>query len=551
MSFIPSELTSQKVSTLNSTTTPLAGGATYTGTSEDVSAYSQITVFYDSDVSGSTKGLRMEFSTDGTNWDRAKTITPQPEAAQTAFGGVHTLAVISQYFRLLYTNGDTAQSHLRIQTIYHPTKNKELTSTMDQTLNSQIDVQNVRSVLVGQDTAGNFKNSPIDHEGHLIVNIHDPSSSFGEVSMAESTPEVQISFPYNINLATVTTGGTISAGTVSQDSSMAVLSTGSASASTAQIKSKKILKYSPGQGGQVRFTTIFGSGTTGNIQIAGIGDEDDGFFYGYSGQTFGIFKRRNQVDEFIAQTDWNVDKMDGQGGLTNPSNMLLNQQAGNVYQISYQWLGFGSITYYIENDSTGSFVPVHQIKYANNNTQPSIFNPALPIIFETKNIDTINEVIMKTSSAAGFVQGKRVLTGPVFAQSNNAASSTNSNILTIKNRDTFAGKTNKVIVYGRDISIAADGTASVVIDVYRNATLTTPSYTDIETNQSVVEYDTSGTYSAGTGTKIVSFGLAKTDSSYIPFEDFKFELIPGDTVSFISNGSNTSVTCGISWTEDF
>ena len=156
------------VSTDNSTTATLAGDAVYTGTSEDVSTYSQITVSYATDVAGATDGLEMQFSPDGTNWDRSIKITP-PQIGLTAnFGGVHTLAVINQYFRIVYTNGSGAQGHFRLQTIYHRSKNKNLTSRSQQTLNKMNDVELVRQI-----------SRPEDDKNFGLIGYIEQSRKFG------------------------------------------------------------------------------------------------------------------------------------------------------------------------------------------------------------------------------------------------------------------------------------------------------------------------------------------------------------------------------------
>ncbi|MHA2030019.1 MAG: hypothetical protein ACW99Q_11550, partial [Candidatus Kariarchaeaceae archaeon] len=77
------------------------------------------------------------------------------------------------------------------------------------------------------------------------------------------------------------------------------------------------------------------------------------------------------------QEDWNIDTMDGNG----PTKMVLNPQKGNVYQIRYQWLGFGELDFYIEDDQTGKFQLVHSIKYTNRNTVPSLRRPSLKSLF--------------------------------------------------------------------------------------------------------------------------------------------------------------------------
>lgn len=126
------------VSTVNSSTATLGGAAVFTGTSEEVKDHSIITVMVDSDVDGT---LAMQFSTDGTNWDRAKTVVVDQEIGS---GSVHTLEVISQYFRIVYTNGAGAQGHFRLQTIYHGFKSGFLTSSPDQVISKINDAQITR-----------------------------------------------------------------------------------------------------------------------------------------------------------------------------------------------------------------------------------------------------------------------------------------------------------------------------------------------------------------------------------------------------------------------
>ena len=127
------------VSTTNSSSTPLSGAAVFTGTAEDVSDYSTTTVFVDSDVSGS---LSMEFSVDGTNWDRTKIVPVDVEDIGT--GSVHTLEVVSQYFRVVYTNGASAQAHFRLQTLYNKYRSGFLTSSPDEVISKVNDAQIVR-----------------------------------------------------------------------------------------------------------------------------------------------------------------------------------------------------------------------------------------------------------------------------------------------------------------------------------------------------------------------------------------------------------------------
>jgi len=127
------------VSTNNSTTTPLGISAVFTGTGDETTSYACITVLIDTDVDGM---LSMEFSTDNTNWDRSKDV-PIIQAIST--GSVHTLEVVSKYFRVVYTNDVIGQTHLRLQTIYHSAKSVFLTSSPDEVISKINDAQVVRN----------------------------------------------------------------------------------------------------------------------------------------------------------------------------------------------------------------------------------------------------------------------------------------------------------------------------------------------------------------------------------------------------------------------
>lgn len=102
------------ISAANSSTANLAAGAVFTGTSEEVTQYTSVTVsIYTSHVNA-TDGLQMQQSMDGTNWDIIDAYNIPATTGKTF--AVHCVA---RYFRLVYTNGATATTSLRIQTIYH------------------------------------------------------------------------------------------------------------------------------------------------------------------------------------------------------------------------------------------------------------------------------------------------------------------------------------------------------------------------------------------------------------------------------------------------
>ena len=102
------------ISTHNSSTVTLTANGVFTGGGEDVTRFSSITVTSISDVSNAASGISLEFSPDGTNWD-TKLVGHIVGKTQHA----HTLRLLNQFFRVVYTNGSTNQTSFRLQTVYH------------------------------------------------------------------------------------------------------------------------------------------------------------------------------------------------------------------------------------------------------------------------------------------------------------------------------------------------------------------------------------------------------------------------------------------------
>lgn len=99
-------------STVNSTATPLSGGATYTGTWEE-SPRSMALVQSYSDTAGI---LYFDFSTDGVNADSTFPVGGITTAANVPT--VQPAAVGGRYFRVRYVNGASAQTAFRLGVYY-------------------------------------------------------------------------------------------------------------------------------------------------------------------------------------------------------------------------------------------------------------------------------------------------------------------------------------------------------------------------------------------------------------------------------------------------
>lgn len=373
--------------------------------------------------------------------------------------------------------------------------------------------------------------------------------AFGNLSSSQVSSQIQLQFPYNVNADEVTSA-TTGSGTVTHSVPFAVLSTTAAINSTASISSKNSLHYYVGQGGLCLFTAIFTTGAANSTQEIGIGDSVNALTFGYNGTTFSINRRTNSVDNYIAQSDWNVDTMNGSG----PSKVTLVPNYGNVFKIQYKWLGFGAINFFIENPNNGSFLLVHQIKYANQFTTTTLLNPTIPLFAKVSNTSNNTNIVLKTSSMSTFVEGQVNNLGLLNSiQNSKGTITTEVNVLTIRNNATFGGITNRKQVIILFFSSDNAGVPDVVYKLKLNATLGgSPSYTNISTNTSVVSYDTAGTTVTG-GRQLVSFYSQGNSSLNQLMKDLPIILNPGDilTVSATSSGAAITASVALTWSENF
>lgn len=480
------------------------------------------------------------------------------------------------------------------------------------------------------------------------------TTAFGEQSIAELTPIVQVDFPYNINTQLMETR--LNNGAASIATQRLKISTGAFANQSVIALTRTPVKYNPGQGGLVRFTSIYTTGVANSTQIHGVGSESDGYFFGYNGEAFGVLRRSsgsvkivqlivttkassagnvtvtldgdatlvavtdatatdatttaNEIaagdysnagtgwrasahgaivtfisydaaihggsysfigglsgavaaagitnvvtgvaptDTWTAQTSWSEDVMDG----TGPSGMTLDPTKGNVYQIRYQWLGFGMITFSIEDSTTGKIVPVHKIQYANANTITSVQNPTLPIWMAVKNTSNDSDIVMFSGSMAGFIEGKKGSSGVRHGTDTTSGSFTvdvETPVITIRNKQVYQGKENRVDILLSFAGLSQDSTKTATVRATVNGTLTGASFSDVSTNTSPIEVDISASAISG-GEIEGSQGISKAGGTQF---DPKGDLLlkPGETftLSIIPNAGNPDVTAAVTWIDDF
>lgn len=492
------------------------------------------------------------------------------------------------------------------------------------------------------------------------VDIKSPLTAFGELSVAEPTPRVQLQFPYNLNTDIIEVRDNFGTSTVVNN--MANMSTGAVANRSANILSLEQVKYNPGQDGRYIGTAVFTTGVANSVQWVGIGDSGDGYFFGYNGSAFSILRRQGGVPEtrrlaittgssdadsvtitlngntkavtvtdssgegafgsrtvtaneiadgdysnvgrgweahamgpnvffrsysddarfgtytltdatsavgtvtqslagvtstetITAQTAWNRDRFLFS---TDPANSLsrvtLDPTKGNVFQIKYQWLGFGKIDYFIEKPETGELVLVHRIEYANANTVPSVNNPTLPLYAIAENTSNDSDIVLKVGSMAGLIGGKDEIDGIEHSYGTDTANIglTETPIFTIHSHDIYQSVVNRVgidMIFG---NVSVDGTKPAIVRVRKNATIVGSSFSPHDSGTSIIHQDFQATSVTG-GEIIFQEGVAKNGTAIIPFHILNTRLIQPDflTLSIEATSGSIDAVSTFNWEEKF
>lgn len=531
------------------TTTPLTSTQLFSSGVLDARGYTQLQTHITSDVSGT---ILVDFSSDpaGSNIVRQLTI---PYVGGSGFQ-LFASPVFSDYIIYKFQNGNLTQTDFLYETKFlTKSLNAQILET-ESFISSNMSTALNRSVIVAKSSDNVYKNINSDASGNLLVSLgRENLTAFGEVKVSNYKPIIQELFQYNINSRFINTSTTLG-GTLTSQNSLAVCSSSTTLNSIALLQTRKKVKYRPGEGVMVRFTASFTSDVYTSIQYIGLIDSTDGFAFGYKDGEFSILHRNSASgsisDTWIPQSSWNNDKANGTTTLQQIDFTNIN-----VYQIQFQYLGAGAIIFSIEDPNRGSFINVHTIQYANSNTIVSLNNPILPCSIYSSNGNTPTDCIVKCGSLAAFIEGSSGGLGILNNQSTHKIiGTTHTNVLTIRNRSIFNGKTNKSIIFPQALNVAANGFAKpVYITISLNSTLGgSPSYTNYNTDNSIVEYDTDGT-TLSNSTIIESFYISKDGCDRIEFfhtPDFFVDTGETLTIAASTTAANGEFSISLTWLED-
>ena len=376
-----------------------------------------------------------------------------------------------------------------------------------------------------------------------------------ELLVGHRNDDINVQFQYNVAAnqdQSDTVGSTSGTATITHSNSMAVLQ--STSTGSAFLRSVDSIRYFPGHEFAAEMTAIASSGVSGS-SVWGVGDNGatgDCVAFTVQNGVFGIRFKSNGVVQFIPQSSFNGDKADG----TGPSGKTIIPSNLNLYTIRGGWYGILPISFGWYSGSDTGYVTLHTIDHTNQQQQPNISNPTLPIFAEVG-----GNASLSTASWRGGICGatpedtKANRLFNISVSDKNIVANALTPVVTLRNNSTFHGKVNHVRARYGTVTLSTDGQKTFNWAVFRNSTLVGASFVQKNLQTSVVSYDVSATaISPPTPDNIGGTVMGKYDNARINLfqGDVTLAVYPGETITLaVQSAGNGVVSAFVRWIEEF
>lgn len=280
----------------------------------------------------------------------------------------------------------------------------------------------------------------------------------------------------------------------------------------------------------------------------GVGDDNNGFFFGRDGTGNFIEVRRSAVRSKTYQADWNVDTADGLGD----SGLTLDMTRGNIYHIAFTWYGYGTVDFIIYISDTGTIggrdkrCIVHRFRPSNTT---SINDPNLPIRASIANNGELGSVPLdlyvggrEYSVEANYRPNLRLSSARVVGLT--GIGTTLTPVMSFRRKTLYKG----VSVKTEGFDVITDATA--IVEVRMNTTLTGASFgelTNIPAAETALEFDESATIATGgvvIYSAIVTSG-ARNQSALNAFQGSNLDLVANNNLTFLVAAVTATVDISI------
>jgi hypothetical protein len=323
----------------------------------------------------------------------------------------------------------------------------------------------------------------------------------------------------------------------------------------------KTFVYQPGKSLLVLNTFAMNTPTADITQRVGYYNTDNGIFFEVNSTTKNMVIRSYStgsiVEDRIAQSSWNGDKLDG----TGPSGITLNPALTQIFWTDIEWLGVGSVrTGFVIN---GQFIICHTFNHANEagNINTYMTTACLPIRYEltsTGPAATMRQICSTVISEGGYtLSGTPGSIGHALGTPRRLSNtpSVYTPLISIRLKSTNLD----AIVLPVDYTILPEDQALIKFRIYRQAVTSGGSWVSSGSDSSV-EYNLAPTSLVSGSVAEEGFLISNNQSASVPqAQSFSFEqqlsrnsftpVAYEYVITAATTGSNIDVYASLNWQE--
>ncbi len=357
------------------------------------------------------------------------------------------------------------------------------------------------------------------YSGYSIIDndfaIRDSANLDAFSRLRVSNPLILFNSQFTYDLAPIIneqitngTGATITHDVTNRQALMTFSST--PTGGKAYMQSYEYLPYQPGRSQLIFVTFNMVSSVANTLKFAGYSDGINGVEFQNDGivNQFVVYSASSAGNETVAQTNWNLDKLDG----TGPSGITLDITKTQILVIDVQALYVGRVR--IGFDMGGSIVYAHEFLHANLISSPYIQTANLPVrcgMTCTGTVSTTMNFICAAVISEGGSEDINVY-GYTFQQDSGPVSVTtgDTHMLSLRPRTTFNGLTNRTRVAYIDVEIYNGGTQPIQWQLCIGQAISgTTTFNNVNTTYSSSEYNVLGTLS-GSPSVVIDGGFVSS-----------------------------------------
>jgi hypothetical protein len=284
-----------------------------------------------------------------------------------------------------------------------------------------------------------------------------------------------------------------------QNQAAAILNSGISTNGLCIHQTKRYHHYMPGKSQLIYSTFTFGQEQQNVFKRTGYFDDRDGIFFeqtpnGTLNFVIRSFVSGEPIDRKVSQSEWNKDKLDGNG----PSGFTLDITKSQLFFTDFEWLGVGRVR--CGFSINGKNIVAHEFYNSNNLDTVYMSNPNLPVRCEVRNTGeqvgvggSFLQICATVMSEGGYTEAGREFSQVTPLRSVGIGSTIP--ILAIRLKNSFKGYPNRATVKLEDISVISVG-ENIRYEVVKingiSGFITTGAWLS-ESDNSVVEYNQTAT----------------------------------------------------------